>query len=161
MDKNLNYNEEELEEEIISIRRVTKVLKGGRKFSFRALVAVGDGKGVVGIGIGKAREVPDAIRKGANDAKKNLFRVPIRKGTIPHTIITKFKGGKIIMKPAAPGTGLIAGISARPILTRVGITDILAKNLGSKTPVTVAYTVIKALKELKSAEEVKEIRFSK
>ncbi len=161
MDTKLNYNEDELQEEIISIRRVTKVLKGGRKFSFRALVAVGDGKGVVGVGLGKAREVPDAIRKAIQDAKKNLFRVPLRNGTIPHTIETKFKAGRIIMKPAAPGTGLIAGISARPILNRAGITDILAKNLGSRTPVTVAYTVVKALKELRSPEEVRELRKSK
>jgi len=161
VDTKLNYNEDELQEEIISIRRVTKVLKGGRKFSFRALVAVGDGKGVVGVGLGKAREVPDAIRKAIQDAKKNLFRVPLRNGTIPHTIETKFKAGRIIMKPAAPGTGLIAGISARPILNRAGITDILAKNLGSRTPVTVAYTVVKALKELRSPEEVRELRKSK
>ncbi len=143
----------ELTEEIISITRVAKVLKGGRKFGFRALVAVGDGNGTVGFGAGKAREVPDAIKKAVHDAKKNIIKVPVTNGTIPHEIFCKYKGGKILLKPAAPGTGLIAGISARPLLSRAGITDILSKSLGSNTPITVANITFKALKELKWPED--------
>ena len=147
-------NEEiELTEEIISITRVSKVLKGGRKFGFRALVAVGDGNGTVGLGAGKAREVPDAIKKAIHAAKKNTIKVPVANGTIPHEIFCKSGGGKILLKPAAPGTGLIAGISARPILSRAGITDILSKSLGSNTPVTVARITFEALNMLKWPEE--------
>lgn len=144
----------ELKEEIISITRVAKVLKGGRRFGFRALVALGDENGTVGIGIGKAREVPDAIRKAVNDAKKNLIKVPIIDGTIPHEIFTKYKGGKLLLKPAMPGTGLIAGISVRPILSRVGIKNILSKSLGSNTPVTIARVTMRALQTLKWPNEI-------
>ena len=149
----------ELTEEIISITRVAKVLKGGRKFGFRAIVAVGDEHGKVGIGTGKAREVPDAIKKAVHDAKRNTIDVPIKNGTIPHRVFHKYKGGRMLLKHADPGTGLIAGISARPVLSRVGITDILSKSLGSNTPITVAKTTFEALKQLKwhkKGEEDKE-----
>jgi len=147
--------EQEFTEEIISIARVAKVLKGGRKFGFRALVAVGDGRGTVGLGSGKAREVPDAIKKAINVAKKNIIKVPVINGTIPHLVFEKYKGGRLLLKPAAPGTGLIAGISARPILSRAGITDILSKSLGSNTSITVAKCTFEALKKLKWPSEKK------
>lgn len=146
----------ELTEEIISITRVSKVLKGGRKFGFRAIVAIGDGNGTVGIGKGKAREVPDAIKKAVHNAKKNTIKVSVVKGTIPHKVFFKYKAGKILLKPAAPGTGLIAGISTRPILSRAGITDILSKSLGSNTPITVAKATFEALKSLKPVLPVDE-----
>ena len=145
---------DELSEEVISITRVAKVLKGGRKFGFRAIMAVGDGNGTVGIGTGKAREVPDAIKKAVHAAKRTCTRVPVIRGTIPHEIFFKYKAGKILLKPAAPGTGLIAGISARPILSRAGITDILSKSLGSNTPITVAKACFEALKHLKWPREL-------
>ncbi len=144
---------DELSEEVISITRVAKVLKGGRKFGFRAIMAVGDGNGTVGIGTGKAREVPDAIKKAVHAAKRTCTRVPVIRGTIPHEIFFKYKAGKILLKPAAPGTGLIAGISARPILSRAGITDILSKSLGSNTPISVAKATFEALRKLKQPQE--------
>jgi small subunit ribosomal protein S5 len=150
------YNEFELKEEIISITRVSKVIKGGRRFGFRALVALGDENGTIGLGIGKAREVPDAIRKAVNDAKKHLVKIPVQNGTIPHDIFLKYKGGKILLKRAAPGTCIIAGISVRPILNRAGIKDILSKSLGSNTPITIAKATVEALKSLKWPQPRKE-----
>ncbi|MBN1897667.1 MAG: 30S ribosomal protein S5 [Spirochaetes bacterium] len=147
-----------LKEEVIAIRRVAKVLKGGRRFAFSAIVSVGDGKGSVGIGMGKAREVPDAIRKAVNNAKKNMFSVPVVNGTIPHAIFCKYKAGRLILKPAAPGTGLIAGISIRPILGCAGITDVLTKSLGSTTPMTMVKTAEKALKSLRSVDYVQQLK---
>ncbi len=149
---------DELKEEVIAIRRVAKVLKGGRRFAFSAIVAVGNGNGKVGIGLGKAKEVPDAIRKAINNAKKNIFTIPIINGTIPHPVFCKYKAGKLLLKPAAPGTGLIAGISIRPILSCAGITDILSKSLGSNTPITLARTAEKALKMLRSSDYIKQLK---
>lgn len=144
----------ELEERVVQINRVAKVVKGGRRFSFSTVVVVGDGKGHVGVGMGKASEVPEAIRKGVEAAKKNVIRVPLVNTTIPHEVVTKFASAKVMIRPAAPGTGVIAGRGVRPVVEAAGIRDLLSKAYGSNNPVNVVKATFQALSELTSLEEV-------
>lgn len=143
------YNREEFEEVIVDIGRVTKVVKGGRRFRFTALVVVGNKKGLVGFGYGKAKEVPDAMRKAVDDAFKNIVEVKLKGSTIPHDVEVKYNSSKILPKPASEGTGVIAGGSARPVVELVGIRDILTKSLGSNNSANVVRATIKALSMLK------------
>lgn len=150
----INIDELELEETVVQINRVSKVVKGGRRFSFSTVVVVGDGKGHVGVGMGKAAEVPEAIRKGVEAAKKNVIRVPLVNTTIPHEITTRFSASKIMLMPASAGTGVIAGRGVRPVVEAAGIKNLLTKAYGSNNPVNVVKATFQALSELSSMEEI-------
>lgn len=148
------YDEERLKERVIYINRVAKVVQGGRRFSFSALVVVGDEAGSVGIGLGKANEVPEAIRKGNDQARKNMFKLPMIGNTIPHPVVGRFGAGEVILRPASPGTGVIAGGPIRAVVESAGIHDVLSKCIGTRNKYNVVYATIEALQALRSPEAI-------
>ena len=156
--KAIKASEIDLQEKVVAIKRVAKVVKGGRRFSFSAIVVVGDGHGVVGYGLGKANEVVDAITKGVDDAKKNLVKVPIFRNTVPHEATGKFGGGYVLLRPASPGTGVIAGGAMRAVLESAGVKDVLAKSKGSSNPHNVVKATFDALMKMRDAYSVAQQR---
>jgi small subunit ribosomal protein S5 len=158
MARKVKIGELQLKDKLVYIGRVAKVVKGGRRFSFTSVIVVGDGNGHVGVGLGKANEVSSAIAKGSEDARKNIIYVPLRKGTLPHTVIGKYGAGKVLLKPATPGTGLIAGGGVRAVLEAVGIQDVLTKSLGSSNPHNVVKATVSALRNVYDAKAISERR---